>query len=32
MTHNDNIKHIARHYGFRHQAIKTAEEDVNDVL
>lgn len=26
MTHHDNIKRIARHYGFRHQAIKAAEE------
>ncbi len=23
---NQNIKHIARHYGFQHQAIKTVEE------
>lgn len=26
MNHKDAIKQIARHYGFRHQAIKTAEE------
>ncbi len=26
MTHYEKIKRIANHYGFRHQAIKTAEE------
>lgn len=26
MTHYEKIKRIANHYGFRHQAIKAAEE------
>lgn len=26
MTYHDKIKRIAHHYGFRHQAIKAAEE------